>query len=188
MGILDSFFGGAERDAGQAESERIGQGISRIERLTGQSAADFQDFIGSGEDALARERDFLGLNGREAEQTAINNFIESPGQAFLRKRAERALLRNSAATGGLRGGNVLRALNEQAVGIAAGQLDQRKDRISRVANRGLSAVANLGALRGNAGANIGSLFARRGAAEGRGIRGEAAGMRSGLARVAGAFL
>jgi len=214
----DAFFGGAEKDAANAEanainagadrgiqaiSDQLGFSVEQMRQLLGQTEGQFDPFVQQGQGAVRAEGDLLGINGRDAEQRAINNFTESPGQAFLRERAEKSLLRNNAAIGGLGGGNVRSALNEQAVGIAGAQLGERQDRLSNAANRGLSAVGNLGALRTGVGSNIGSLSSNAGAnianisanaglnsgaALGAGIRGRASGIGSGLSRIAGAFL
>lgn len=132
--------------------------------------------------------EFLGLRGAEAEQAAISGFTESPGQAFLRDRQERALLRNEAAIGGLGGGNVRTALQEEAFGRAATQLGERKSRLANVASGGLTQVARQGGIGANISANIANLFAERGDVQGRGTEATAAARRSGLARVAGAFI
>ncbi len=57
-------------------------------------------------------------------------------------------MRNEAAIGGLGGGNVRTALQEQAFGIASQQLGERKER--------LAGVASLGARSTATGAQIGS--------------------------------
>jgi hypothetical protein len=103
-----------------------------------------EDFAGTrelGNLAGESEAAFLGLRGADAERAAIEGFTESPGQVFLRERQERALVRNQAALGGLGGGNVRTALQEQAFGIAATQLGERKSRLAGVATRGAQATA-----------------------------------------------
>ncbi len=183
--VGDLFGGGAERDAARAQENANLEAIREGRRQFDLNRADLRPAI-EGEN-LARERllEFLGLRGADAEQGAINSFIESPGQAFLRKRAERALLRNSSAVGGLGGGNVLTALQEQGVGIAANQLGDRMSRLAGVAGGG-TAVA---------GANIGtnltnSIMGRQvaaGDARASGIMGAANARRNTLGRIAGAF-
>ena len=185
--ITDTFFGGAEKKAARARAAGITEGISEQQRQSAQTRRDFEPTIAGGQAAADQEAAFLGLQGKDAEQAAIDSFIESPGQAFLRQRAERALTRNAAALGGLRGGNVLTALQEQGIGIAAGQLGERKDRLSMVANRGVNALSNRAGLESGYSANIANLQAGRGDVLGSGIEAQAAGRRSGLSMIAGAF-
>ena len=131
--------------------------------------------------------EFLGLRGAEAEQAAISGFQESPGQVFLRERAERATLRSAAATGGLRGGNVKRELQREAIGISGQFLGERLDRLAGVARGGREALGlQVGAGAGTS-TNIAQLLAERGEARSTGILGRAGGIRRGLKQVAGAF-
>ena len=92
----------------------------------------------AGEDLAAS----LGLRGAEAEQAFISNFQESPGQAFLRERQEKALVRREAALGGLGGGNVRTALQEQAFDIANTQLGQRQSQLGALAGVGAQSTAS----------------------------------------------
>jgi len=82
----------------------------------------------------------LGLSGAEAQQAAMGRFTESPGQAFLRERQERTLLRNSAAIGGLGGGNVRTKLQEQAFGRAQTDYDNQLARLGAVAGQGMQSA------------------------------------------------
>lgn len=75
-------------------------------------------------------RRMTGIEGAEAEQTEMDNFLESPGQEYLRNEQERALLRNSAAMGGIGGGNVRKALQSDAYGRASTNLQQRFNNVS----------------------------------------------------------
>lgn len=186
--IKDRFFGGAEKKAARAQSAGIQSGIDEISANRDVVNARFDPAINAGNDALAKERALLGLDGVGAQQTAFDNFRESPGQAFLRERRERALLRNSAAIGGLGGGNVRRALLEEGNNFAASQIGEFQDRLSRVSGRGLSAVGNVSGLDANASANIANLAGAKGAARASGFIGQARGFRNGLSRVAGAFV
>ena len=87
------------------------------------------------------------LEGAIGRQARIQEaFQESPGQAFLRQRQEKALLRNQAAIGGLGGGNIRTALQEQAAGIAGQQFGQFQRNIEAGTGQGLrqSAIAQQG--------------------------------------------
>jgi len=186
--ITDTFFGGAEKKAGEAAAAGRTEGIAEQRRQRDITRQDFSGFVERGGAAGEREAAFLGLRGTEAEQAAISGFQESPGQVFLRERQERALLRNEAAIGGLGGGNVRTALQEQAFGIASTQLSERKDRLAGVARRGLSAVGQQAGIGADISTNIAGLLSERGEARASGILGQAAGIRRGLGQVAQAFI
>ena len=81
-----------------------------------------------------------GALGPEAQSLAMANFQESPGQRYLREQTERGVLRNAAAVGGLGGGNVLKALQANAAGLAAQDFQNQFNRLGNVANRGMSAA------------------------------------------------
>ena len=152
--------------------------------LTREDLAGFRERGGlAGEEEAA----FLGLRGPEAEQAALGRFRESPGQVFLRERQERALLRNQAAIGGLGGGNVRTALQEQAFGIASQQLGERKDRLSQIAGRGAGVAQTGGLIGANISGGIAGTLERSGNVQAQNILAQNAARQSGLSRIAGAF-
>lgn len=148
---------------------------------------DFAPILERGNVAGEQLQAFLGLRGQEAEQEAIAGFEESPGQAFLRQRQERSLLRNEAALGGLGGGNVRTALQEQAFGIASTQLGERKDRLAQVASLGAGATAQGAAIGSNISGNISNIALRSGAQDAASTLALSGARQSGLANIAGAF-
>lgn len=118
-----------------------------IRRGTEGAVGELEQFASTGEAALQKEAALSGALGAEAQQAAINEFTESPGQAFLRQRQEQALLRNQAAIGGLGGGNVRTALQEQAFGIAAQQQQQQIENLRALSQQGLVAAGQQGGFR-----------------------------------------
>jgi len=137
MGAIARKLSGESRRQEIAESNILAEN----QRQFDTSRADFEPFRERGNLAGDELAGAIGLHGPEAEQRFLDNFNESPGQVFLRKRQERALLRNEAALGGLGGGNVRTALQEQAFDIANTQLGERKDRLAGVAGAGLNATS-----------------------------------------------
>ena len=186
--VRDLFGGGAERDAARAQEQAIDRATDETRRQFDLTRSDLQPTIDRGNAAGEREAELLGLRGADAERTAVDNFMESPGQVFLRERAERALKRNAAAVGGLRGGNVLSALQEQAIGIAAGQLGERKDRLRSVASGGDATNINRAGIGSNISSKIAQLIARRGDVTADGKLASADRQRDTLSRVAGVFI
>ena len=185
--IKDTFFGGAEKKAAAARAAGIGEATEEQQRQFDLTREDFSGFRERGGLAGEEQAALAGLRGAEAEASALGRFNESPGQAFLRERQERSLLRNQAAIGGLGGGNVRTALQEQAFGIASQQLGERQSLLSQIAGRGLSATGTGAQIGAGISSNISNLQAGRGEAIAGGIEAQAAGRRSGLSRVAGAF-
>lgn len=84
-----------------------------------------------------------GALGADAQAQAYSDFVESPGQTYLTEQAEKALLRNAAATGDLGSSNILTALQENAVGMSSTYLQQAIDNLNTIANRGLTSTTNV---------------------------------------------
>jgi len=164
LGAANQGFGQARQDiasgAGQAVNTLANaqtQGLGRIDQSTGQAIDRLNPYSSTGAEAQQREAALSGALGADAQQQAVSQFMESPGQKFLRERQEQALLRNASATGGLRGGATLTALQEQASGIAAQQQQQQLENMRNIAQRGQSAATQqgqFGQTGGLAGANL----------------------------------
>ncbi len=198
--IKDTFFGGAEKRAGRKQQEAFQEGIgeqrrqfditeSRLQEAEQFRRGQIQPFQEAGVAALDQQQVLLGLSGEEAQQQAFAGLSESPGQQFLRKRQEKAILRNASATGGLGGGNVLNALQENAFNLAQTDIENQFGRLGQLSGRGQQAGAELGAgavrSAGDLGqfgqtnvANISNLRTGGSAARASGILGQAAQLRA----------
>jgi hypothetical protein len=184
--VTGGLFGGASAASGAAgaQSEAIQKAMEEIKKEFGVTEEQFAPFLqaatgGEGvTGALTRQQEFLGLRGPEAQQAAFTGFMESPGQAFLRQRGEQSLLRNASAMGGLGGGNIRQALQEQGIGFAAQQQSELQDRLAGMTGLGFQATQGLGGLRSQKAANIGQMLTGQGQARASGILGEQQGKAS----------
>jgi len=132
---------GAASESRRAREDQINQEMrERFGGFQESSMESLSPYSQAGSAASNQQSALLGLQGASAQNKAMQGFKESPGQAFLRGRAEKALLRNQAAIGGLGGGNVRTALQEQAVGLAATDYDRHLQRLSGVSGQGLQAT------------------------------------------------
>ena len=142
--------------AQQGEQFGAGQALNREQFATGatignERAVSKRAFGGqqlggfnqAGQAAQTQQSALLGLGTQQEQQDAFSKFGNSPGQKFMRDRAEKSLLRNSAKLGGLGGGNVRSALVEQGVGFAAQDYNNQLNQLGSVANRGLTAGQTL---------------------------------------------
>lgn len=118
--------------------------------------------------ALDVQAALSGAMGPQAQQAAYANFQTSPGQQYLQSRAEQALLRNSAALGGLGGGRVRQELQRQAIGEASQDFNNNFARLGQVAGIGANAA-------GQQAGQIGSLYGQQA-----GIAGNLESQRMGL--------
>ena len=179
----------AERAAGvqQAGADRAidvqNEQFQRILELLGPS-------IEGGDLARQQQLALLGLLGPEAQQAAQQQFQESPGQQFIRERQQRALVRNQGAIGGLGGGNVRTALQQQAAGFAQQDFGNQFARLGSLSGAGQQAAVNLGQFGQQTAGQIGQFGILGSQAGAAGIlgqqqaRGQFVG---GLASAAGAF-
>ena len=130
-----------------------------------------EPFRQAGLGALEQQQALLGLSGQEAQQAAFQAFQESPGQAFLRERGEQSLLRSSAAIGGLGGGQVRSALQQQGIGFAQQDLQNQLARLGTIAGQGQAVTSNIAQLGAGTAANVGNLLQAGGQAQASGILG-----------------
>ena len=144
-------------------------GVEEQRRQFDISQEQASPFREAGVGALGQQQALLGLSGQEAQQAAFAGLEESPGQRFIRDRQERALLRNASATGGLGGGNVLTALQQQATGFAQQDIQNQFGRLGQLAGQGQAITASQAQLGGQAATNIAGLLGQEGAARASGI-------------------
>lgn len=148
------------RKAGEAQASAAERGaglnVAEQRRQFDITQEQFAPFREAGVGALGAQEALLGLSGAEAQQAAFAGLQDSPGQKFLRERAQRNLLRNAAAIGGLGGGNVRSALVEQGVGFAQQDLQNKFSRLGQIAGQGQAATTALGQFGQQTAAGIGA--------------------------------
>jgi hypothetical protein len=103
-----------------------------------------------------------GAMGADAQAQAFQNFTASPGQQYLQGEAERALMRNASRAGGLGGGNVLRELQSQAVGLAQQDFQNQFNRLGQVSASGQNAAGAQANILGQQGASVGQAIGNTG--------------------------
>lgn len=83
---------------------------------------------------------YAGMTGEQAQQTAIQRISESPLLAELTKQGEEAILQRSAATGGLRGGNVQGALAQFRPQMLQAEIDKYYNRLAGLSGTGQQSI------------------------------------------------
>jgi len=177
LGLIDDATGlkaanKATKEAGELQAAASEAAIVEQRRQFDIAQQNNQPFQQAGVTALGQQSTLLGLNGQEAQQQAFNQFNQSPGQRFLRERAERSLLRNSAAIGGLGGGNVRSGLQQQAIGFAQQDFDNQFNRLGQLSGRGQTAVSNINQLGANTAGAIGQFGQNAAQARASGLLGQ----------------
>lgn len=166
----------AEQSLNEASRGLARAGDQAIIDLTGgtqQSRSDIMNasqaalqplsgYARSGQDANTMQANLLGANGPAAQAAAMQQFQDSPGQAYLREEQERAVLRNAAATGGTQGGAVLEELQRRAYGLAGTAFNDRVAQLGGLGSQGLTAAQGQAGIMGDTGIALSGL-AERGA-------------------------
>jgi hypothetical protein len=177
----------------QAAATEVGQ----VQALGAQAAIPLQlsafegaeqrlgGFEQVGQAALGSRAALAGLGGIEGQQAAFAQIAESPGQKFIRDRQQRALLRNASAIGGLGGGNIRTALQEQAAGFAAQDIGAQRQELAQLSGGGLSAGTTLGAFGIETARTVGDLTQAEAQARATGILGAQQAEASGLEQAVG---
>jgi len=138
-------LGGAEKRA----LDRIDQTQGMVTDLYNQGQSYLEPYRASGEGANQLQAALSGALGPQAQAEAYAQFNQSPGQNYLIDQSERAIMRNAAATGGLGGGNLLRELQANAIGLAQQDFNNYFARLGQVGDRGFGAATTAAGLRGN---------------------------------------
>ncbi len=169
--IVDGIFGG---DDAATEAANIQAGAAREasalqQRQFEQTREDLSPFREAALPALAQQQALLGLGTQEERDAALAAIHESPGQQFIRERAQKNLLRNASAVGGIGGGNILSALVEQGAGFASQDLQNQFGRLGQLTGAGQNAAAQTGQF-GQASAQAqGNLINQAGQAQAQGV-------------------
>ena len=161
----------AAKSAAGAQQAASAGAIGEQRRQFDLAQEQAEPFRQAGLGALEQQQALLGLSGTEAQQQAFQAFQESPGQAFLRERGEQSLLRSSAAIGGLGGGQVRSALQQQGIGFAQQDLQNQLARLGTIAGQGQAVTSNIAQLGAGTAANVGNLLQAGGQAQASGILG-----------------
>jgi hypothetical protein len=148
-------------------------GISEQARQFDEMRRLLQPFVDVGQPALAAQQAQIGLLGPQAQQAAIQQIAEGPLLQALTRQGEQALLQNASATGGLRGGNLQRALAQFRPAMLQAALDQQYARLGGLASIGQQSAAGVGTAGMQTGVNTAGLLGQVGAAQAGGVLGRA---------------
>ncbi len=165
-GVLGSKAASKSADA-QAQGQQ--QNIREQRRQFNVTRKDFRPFQQAGVSAINEQQSLLGLQGEESQQASFDAFNQSPGQQFLRDRAQKNLVRNSSAIGGLGGGNVRSALVQQGVGFAQQDFQNQFGRLGQLSGQGQAATTAVGQFGAQSAGNIGNSLVASGNARASGI-------------------
>jgi len=161
-----------------ANPQPINQGgqVAPPTGLIGSENALMGGFLGAQQSMQEGQQGAEQILGQTAQQgqTAANMqaaltdpnsgaaYVQSPAAKYQMEQMERAVERGAASRGSLGSGNTLRALQENAAGIASQDAQNQFNNLGIVADRGTQLQARISELRSNLGLNKGQLFTQTG--------------------------
>jgi hypothetical protein len=142
LSFLGSLFGTDDAE----KAARRTAAANRVEANKAYSDAQgiLSPYYDAGTAAYGDLNDYLGVNGQGAQQTAMNNYVQSPDVAYRTQQGINAIDNSAAArTGGTLSGGQLKALNKFGVGEATQDYGNFLTRLLASAGIGSQAAGNL---------------------------------------------
>lgn len=139
----------AASTAAQAQGQASDRSIAESQRQFNAIQELLKPYNTAGTNALAGQQDLLGLNGKDAQTSAINGISNGPQMQALLQQGENSLRQNASATGGLRGGNLQGALAQFRPQLLSQLIQQQYGNLGGLVSVGQNAAAGVG----NAGQN-----------------------------------
>jgi hypothetical protein len=122
-------------------------------------------YVNAGTGALTGQQNLLGLNGNDAQASAISGIQNGAQYQALQTAGNNALLQNASATGGLRGGNTQGALAQFNQSLLAQQIQQQYSNLGGLTSIGQNAAAGVGNAGMNNASQVSNLLQQGGAAQ-----------------------
>lgn len=154
----------AVRDASQTQSQAAQAGIEQQDRMFAAFQQALAPYQQAGIGALGAQQNLLGLNGNNAQASAITGIQNSPQFMALQQQGNDSILANASATGGLRGGNTQAALAQFSPQLLSQLIQQQYSNLGGLTSIGQNAAAGVGNAGLNTGNNISQLLQQQGAA------------------------
>lgn len=152
----------AQNQALQQSGQIQQQGLNAIQSGIQGAVSGLSPFASTGRQANQQQAALSGALGQEAQQAAFDAFLASPEQAHLREQGELSIINQSAATGGLGGANVKKALARFGTGLAAQNFGESFNRLGAVSGQGLQAAGQASSLLGQGALAGGNLISNLG--------------------------
>jgi hypothetical protein len=155
----------AAKTAAGAQTASAQAGIDEQRRQFDAVQKLLAPFVQGGTSAFTQQMALTGAGGVDAQRAAIQALEQGPEFAALTQQGENAILQQSSATGGLRGGNVQGALAQFRPQVLSSLIEQQYGRLGGLATAGQNAAAGVGTAGMQSGANISNLMQQQGAAQ-----------------------
>lgn len=172
-GIAGLFGAGAQKKASRkaeaAQLAALDKAMGEQRRQFDLTRADYAPYLETGTHALGQQGDLVGLNGDEAQGSAIERLRASPLYKTLFESGEEAVLQNASATGGIRGGNTQRGLADFGADTLMQTILHQLGQLGGLSGRGQEAVGGVSAFGANSTNNISNILGQQGAVRAGGL-------------------
>lgn len=149
---------GAQIGAARLQTEEARRQFDQIQAL-------LSPYVSAGNSALAQQMNLLGLNGKDAQGTAVNGIANGQQMQALTDQGENAIRQNASATGGLRGGNTQAALAQFRPQLLNQLIQQQYSQLGGISGMGLGAATGTGNAAANSSNQVISALGQSGAAQ-----------------------
>jgi hypothetical protein len=122
-------------------------------------------YVQAGQGALLGQQNLAGLNGQQAQQSAISGIQNGAQFQALQRQGNDAILQNASATGGLRGGNTQGALAQFSPQLLNQMIQQQYSQLGGLASMGQNSAAMQGQSGLQTAGAIGQQYGQIGAAQ-----------------------
>lgn len=147
----------AQGDAANAQIAEAGYQFDKIQEI-------LSPYSQAGLKALGSQQDLIGLNGADAQKSAVEAINNSPTMQAMTQQGENSILQNASATGGLRGGNVQGALAQFRPQLLSQLIQQQYGNLGGLVSIGQNAAAGTGNVQQNSSSQIINALGQQGAA------------------------
>jgi len=158
--------------AGEMQAQAAREGVAEQRRQFDAMVKLMSPYVGAGNQTMSQQLALLGLSGEGAQQAVIKSIQKSPEMTALIQQGENAILQNASATGGLRGGNVQRALGEFRPQVLSSLLQQRFENLGGLTKIGQASAAGQAGAGIESGTNVANLLANAAQARAGGVLAE----------------
>ncbi len=142
--VLSGVLGGkGAQKAAKQQAAAQQASLAETQRQFNITQQNYAPYQAAGTNALGGVQDLTGLNGNDAQQSAIDALKASPGFQSLYNQGSDAILQNASATGGLRGGNTQNSLANFGSSTLATTIQQQLANLGGLVNTGAGATGQM---------------------------------------------
>jgi hypothetical protein len=131
----------AAGDAADAQSQSAANNLALANKQYNTMQTQIQPFLAAGQNGMQGYENLLGVNGDQAQGTAINEIKQGPQFQGLMQTGNENILANASATGGLRGSNTDNTLANTSISTLNGLITQRLSGYNQLMGNGLNAIS-----------------------------------------------